>query len=111
MLIDERLQMQEGKKLGATPDEDDVSKILDDMARRTISTLTASTTALGKAGVNIKTLKDRIRAQIVWQDVVRRKFRRDVQIGDADVDEALSDAGDGRRRAAKSPAPPFSCAR
>jgi peptidyl-prolyl cis-trans isomerase SurA len=41
-------------------------------------------------GVNIKTLKDRIRAQFVWQDVVRRKFRRDVQVGDADIDKALA---------------------
>src|SRR6185503_4625802 len=50
-------------------------------------------TALGKAGVNIKTLKDRIRSQLVWQNVVRQKFRREIQIGDVDVDKALSDAG------------------
>ncbi len=41
-------------------------------------------------GVNIKTLRDRVRAQVAWQEVVRRKFRRDVVIGDADVDKALS---------------------
>ena len=45
-------------------------------------------------GVNIKTLKDRIRSQAVWQNVVRKKFRRDVSIGEADVDKALTDAGD-----------------
>ena len=32
LLIDERLQIQEGRKLGVTPDEDDVTKILSDMA-------------------------------------------------------------------------------
>jgi peptidyl-prolyl cis-trans isomerase SurA len=51
--------------------------------------------ALGRAGVNIKTLKDRIRAQIAWQETVRRKFRRDVQIGDADVTAAMSESEEG----------------
>lgn len=94
MLIDERLQIQEGKKAGAIADEADVRKILEDMAAKNNLDVEGLTTALAKAGVNIKTLKDRVRAQIVWQDVVRRKFRRDVLIGDAEVDEALSEAGE-----------------
>jgi peptidyl-prolyl cis-trans isomerase SurA len=93
MLIDERLQLQEGKKNGVTADEADVRKIIDDMAQKNNLDADGLATALSKAGVNIKTLKDRVRAQMVWQDVVRRKFRRDVLIGDAEVDEALSSAG------------------
>jgi peptidyl-prolyl cis-trans isomerase SurA len=93
LLIDERLQLQQGRKLGVTADESDVLKILGDMAGKNNLTVEGLETALGKAGVNIKTLKERIRAQIVWQDVVRRKFRNDVQIGEAEVDEALSEAG------------------
>jgi len=92
LLIDERLQIQEGRKLGVTPDEDDVTKVLSDMASKNKLDVDGLTTALGRAGVNIKTLKDRVRAQLVWQDVVRRKFRREVQIGDVDIDLALSDA-------------------
>ncbi len=94
LLIDERLQIQEGKKLGFTPDEDDVTKIVGDMAAKNNLTVDGLSTALGRAGVNIKTLKDRIRAQLVWQDVVRRKFRHEVQIGDVEVDRALSDSGE-----------------
>jgi peptidyl-prolyl cis-trans isomerase SurA len=93
LLIDERLQIQQGRKLGVTADESDVVKILGDMAGKNNLTVEGLETALGKAGVNIKTLKERIRAQIIWQDVVRRKFRNDVQIGEAEVDEALSEAG------------------
>ncbi len=94
MLIDERLQIQEGQELGATADEDEVTKILGDMAGKNNLDINGLTTALGRAGVNIKTLKDRIRAQLVWQDVVRRKFRREIQIGDVDVDQALSDSAE-----------------
>ncbi|MGV1013374.1 MAG: SurA N-terminal domain-containing protein [Methyloceanibacter sp.] len=94
MLIDERLQIQEGRKQSITPDEDNVRAVVEDMASKNNLDVEGLTTALAKAGVNIKTLMDRVRAQLVWQEVVRRKFRRDVLIGDAEVDEALSDAGE-----------------
>jgi peptidyl-prolyl cis-trans isomerase SurA len=95
MLIDERLQVQQGKKLGITPDEDEVQKVLAGMAQNNKMTPDQLAAALGQMGVNIATLKDRIRSQVVWQDVVRKKFRRDVfvSVGDTEVDKALTDAG------------------
>lgn len=92
-LIDEWLQVQQGRKLSVSVDEDDVTQIVEDMAKKNNLDVDGLATALGKAGVNIKTLKDRIRSQLVWQNVVRQKFRREIQIGDVDVDKALSDAG------------------
>jgi peptidyl-prolyl cis-trans isomerase SurA len=89
-IIDERLQMQQGKKLSIAVDEADVTKIIADMAQKNNLDANGLANALGQMGINIKTLKDRIRSQLVWRDVVRRKFRNDVQIGDADVDKALS---------------------
>ena len=94
MLIEERLQIQQGRKLGLTPDEDDVNKVLVGMAKNNNMSPDQLATALGQMGVNIKTLRDRIRSQVVWQDVVRKKFRRNVSIGEADVDKALTDAGE-----------------
>jgi peptidyl-prolyl cis-trans isomerase SurA len=93
LLIDERLQMQQAHKLGITPDDDDMMQILGDMAKKNNLTVDGLAEALGKAGVNIKTLKDRIRAQLAWQSVVRQKFRHDVDVGDADVDKALAESG------------------
>jgi peptidyl-prolyl cis-trans isomerase SurA len=97
MLIDERLQFQEGRKVSITPVDEDVTAILGDMAQKNNLNVEGLATALGKAGVNIKTLKDRVRAQLVWQATVQKKFRRDIQIADADVDEALASgaAADG----------------
>jgi peptidyl-prolyl cis-trans isomerase SurA len=89
MLIDERLQMQEGRKVSVAPVEEDVTAILTDMAQKNNLNVDGLATALGKGGVNIKTLKDRIRAQLVWRETVKKKFRRDIQIAEADVDEAL----------------------
>ena len=61
MLIEERLQMQEGRRQGVTPDDDEVNKILGDMAKKNNLDVDGLTTALGKTGVNIRTLKDRIK--------------------------------------------------
>ena len=80
MLIEERLQIQQGRKLGITPNEEDVTKVLAGMAKNNNMSPEQLGAALGQMGVNIKTLRDRIRAQVVWQDVVRKKFRRDVSI-------------------------------
>jgi peptidyl-prolyl cis-trans isomerase SurA len=90
MLIEERLQIQQAKKLGLTPDESTVNNVLGGMAQKNNMSPEGLAAALGQMGVNIKTLRDRVRAQVAWQEVVRRKFRRDVVIGDADVDKALS---------------------
>ena len=111
MLIDERLQFQEGRKVSITPVEEDVNAILSDMAQKNNLNVEGLATALGKAGVNIKTLKDRIRAQLVWQATVQKKFRRDIQIADADVDQALaSGAAAGGDAAAEGGAAPAAVA-
>ncbi len=93
MLIDERLQFQEGRKIGVTPDAEEVNKVLGDMASKNNLGVDGLSAALSRSGVNVKTLKDRIGAQLVWQSVVRQKFRREVQVGDLDVDRALVDSG------------------
>lgn len=93
LLIEEKLQMQEGKKQSVTPDEADVNKIVDDMAKKNNLSVDGLAKALGQMGVNVKTLRDRIRAQLVWQDVVRRKFRHEVNVGDIDVDKAIASGG------------------
>jgi peptidyl-prolyl cis-trans isomerase SurA len=90
MLIEERLQLQEARKLGVPVDEAHVDEVVASMAKRNEMDTATLTKNLGQAGVNIKTLRDRVKAQVVWQDVVRRKFRNEVTIGDADVDRALS---------------------
>ena len=94
MLIEERLQIQQAKKLGITPSEEDVTKVLAGMAKNNNMSPEQLGSALGQMGVNIKTLRDRIRAQVVWQDLIRKKFRRDVSIAETDVDKALGSGAD-----------------
>ena len=97
MLIEERLQVQQGKKLSITPDEDRINQVLAGMAKNNNMSSDQLAQALGQMGVNINTLKDRIRSQVVWQQVVRQKFRHDVNVGDAEVDKALTDVGESQK--------------
>jgi peptidyl-prolyl cis-trans isomerase SurA len=63
MLIEEQLQIQQGRKLGITPDEQAVTTVLEGMAKNNNMSPDQLAAALGQMGVNIKTLRDRIRAQ------------------------------------------------
>ena len=95
MLITEHLQFQEGRKLGITASEADVNRVVEDMASRNNLDAAGLATALSGSGVNIRTLKNRIGAQMVWQRVIGQKFRREVSVNDAQIDEALSQSGGG----------------
>lgn len=90
MLIEERLQLQEGRKQGITAAEDDVSKVIGSMAQKNNMSADQLGSALGQMGVNVKTLQDRVRAQIAWQRVVQRKFRHNIVVGESEVDKALA---------------------
>ncbi|ODS00945.1 hypothetical protein AUC68_13560 [Methyloceanibacter methanicus] len=57
MLITERLQYQEGRKLGITASEADVDRVVEDMAARNNLDAAGLSTALGRAGVNVQTLR------------------------------------------------------
>ena len=48
MLIEERLQMQEGRRQGVSPDDDELNKILGDMAKKNNLDVDGLTTALGQ---------------------------------------------------------------
>jgi peptidyl-prolyl cis-trans isomerase SurA len=95
MLITEHLQIQEGRKLGITPSEADINRILEGMAAQNNLDVNGLSTALRSAGVSIRTLKNRIGAQLVWQRVAQQKFRREVTVNDAQIDEALASSGGG----------------
>lgn len=95
MLITEHIQLQEGQKLGITPSEAEVNRVLDGMASQNNLDANGLASALARSGVNIQTLKNRIGAQMVWQRVVQQKFRREVSVNDAQIDEALAETSGG----------------
>lgn len=102
MLIQEQLQLQAGAKMKLFPNEREVNAVLNNMAKQNHLTEATLAAALAHLGVNISTLKNRIRAELVWQQVIRQKFAAMVSVDPAAIDKALKKAGDKVDIAAKT---------
>lgn len=92
-LIEERLKFQEAKKLGVSVSDEQITQTLEGIAKRNKMPMSRLVAGLKQSGVNIRTFRDRIKAALIWRQVVQRKFRHQVSVSAAQVDEALTTAG------------------
>ena len=90
-LINDKLKIQIGKRYKLEVSDQEVDSTFSEMAKRMRLTGDQLTQMLGKSGVDSNTLKDRIRADIAWQQIVRGKFQNSLQIRDKDVDTILEE--------------------
>jgi peptidyl-prolyl cis-trans isomerase SurA len=90
-LIDEKLKTREGKRWGIEFTDTEVDSMYANMASRMHQTADQLTQNLQKGGVNPQTLKSRIRADSVWQQLVRGRFASSLQLSEKDVEDALKD--------------------
>jgi peptidyl-prolyl cis-trans isomerase SurA len=88
-LIDEQLQMQEGKRLEVTVAQDEIQQTLKRLAddnRIPGGDMAAFLTA---HGVPSSTLVNQVRAALTWSKVVQRELRPRVDVGDDEIDAAI----------------------
>ncbi len=93
-LIEEKLKIQEGKRLTITISDDDVNRAFKDMATRNKITEEQFVAQLKSQGIDPSTIKARTKAALVWRDVLRRKFGAQININDRDIDRFVEQAGD-----------------
>lgn len=86
-LVDEQLMLQEAARLGVTVSEAQVDAGILDVARNVRMSSDKLTEVLGAAGVNVATLRDRLRAAIAWQGVTAAAIQPRVQISDLELDQ------------------------
>jgi peptidyl-prolyl cis-trans isomerase SurA len=89
-LIDDRLKLQEAKRLGIQVAEDEVNRVMKGVADRNKMTLEQFQQNLKGTGIDPSTMRERMRAQFAWREVVRRKFSMQVSISQRDVDRMIS---------------------
>jgi peptidyl-prolyl cis-trans isomerase SurA len=92
-LIDERLKLSEARRLRVTISDSQVDNAFNSIAQRTRLTPQQLTQALQGRGVNVRTLRDRLRADLAWQQVVQQRAQRTVTIRDQDVVDAIRRRG------------------
>jgi peptidyl-prolyl cis-trans isomerase SurA len=88
-LIDEKLKVREGKRWGMELTDTEVDSMYASMASRMHQTADQLTQNLQKGGVNPQTLKSRIRADSVWQQLVRGRYSASLQLSEKDIELAL----------------------
>ncbi|MCZ4270959.1 peptidylprolyl isomerase [Maritalea porphyrae] len=90
-LIDEAVMLSEARRLGFEANEKAVDEAYTRIAINAKLSANKLTQILNAAGVQTKTLKDRLRAQYAWQAVVANVLRQKVQISDLDLDLAAKE--------------------
>jgi peptidyl-prolyl cis-trans isomerase SurA len=99
-LIDERLMLQEAKQQKVSVSDAEIDKRLTAMAKsgNEDRSLQQFLEAFKKQGINPKTMKQRIRAQLAWRDVIRKiygfRIASLVGTGDAASDSGAAVTGD-----------------
>jgi peptidyl-prolyl cis-trans isomerase SurA len=92
-LIDEKLKVREGKRWGIDIGDSDVDNAYANMGSRMHRTADQLTQDLAKSGINSGTLKSRIRAELIWQQLIRGRYSGSLQISEKEVDVALQGKG------------------
>ena len=94
-LINERLMISEAKKNNIAVSNQMVSRqsqmsaVRNSKGKDTKAATAAFFKALSSRGVGSATFKDKIKAQIAWQQLIRQKFGREINFGDRDVEREL----------------------
>jgi peptidyl-prolyl cis-trans isomerase SurA len=89
-LIENRLQVQEAERLEIELTQEQLDAGIAEFAGRANLTAEQFTAALAERGVEPQTLRDFIRAGLLWREVVRERYGPRVDITPNDVDRALA---------------------
>jgi peptidyl-prolyl cis-trans isomerase SurA len=93
-LITEKLKVREAKRLGLEVSAADVDNGFAAMASRMRLTPEQLTAQLARSGINVATLKHRIRADIAWPQLVRGRYQSSLQVAEKDILTAIEAKGD-----------------
>jgi peptidyl-prolyl cis-trans isomerase SurA len=92
-LIDEKVKIREGKKFGIDPSAADVDQSYAAMGARMRITADQLTKSLESQGIRPDTLKSRVKADMVWSNLVRGRYKESLQVGEKDVNAAVQEKG------------------
>jgi peptidyl-prolyl cis-trans isomerase SurA len=89
-LIDERLKIQEGKRLGLKAEKTEIDRILQRMESQSGMPPGGMKNYLDNIGISLDTVTARIESDILWRQIVVRRYRRGIRISDGELDEHLA---------------------
>ncbi|WP_168201251.1 peptidylprolyl isomerase [Qingshengfaniella alkalisoli] len=90
ILIADRLKIAAATQAGIEPTEQEVDLAVEDFAGRANLSGTEFLQALGESGIASETIRDFLRVQLAWGDLVRTQFASRARPSDAEIDRAMS---------------------
>jgi peptidyl-prolyl cis-trans isomerase SurA len=93
-LIDEKVKIKEGRKFSIDPTASDVDQQFGAMSSRLRLTPEQLAKSLESQGIRPDTLKARIKAEMVWNNLVRGRYKESLQIGEKEVAAAVKESGE-----------------
>lgn len=88
-LVDEILEIREAKRFGVDPADSDVNDAFGNVASNMNLDAAKLTQLLANGGASAATLKQRLRAQMAWNSLVRGRYKASLEIPDSDVEAQL----------------------
>lgn len=88
-LIDERLKLQEAKKLNALVGKEEVDKVIAQMAGRNKMDSKQFANHLKGMGADVSSMRDRFKAMLSWRNVIRVKFGHQISTMSGSIDQYL----------------------
>lgn len=85
ILVDEQIKVQEAVRLGIEVSEKDIDNGFRTIAGQNKMTADKFGELLSKDGVSVRTLRDQIKSQIAWSQVVQKRLRPQVKITEIDI--------------------------
>jgi peptidyl-prolyl cis-trans isomerase SurA len=93
-LINEKIKIKEAKQFGVDPSVSDIDASFADMSSRMRVSPDQLAKTLEAQGIRPDTLKQRIKADMVWTALVRGRYKESLQVGEREVDSAARTQGD-----------------
>ena len=88
-MVDEKLQIQDAKRLGMKPTDSEVGQRYAEIERAAGLQRGQFRQYLQSVGVAPEIASQQIEAQIAWAKIVRRKVRGQVDVSDTEIDDAM----------------------
>ncbi|MGE0766871.1 MAG: SurA N-terminal domain-containing protein [Hyphomicrobiaceae bacterium] len=92
-LIEERLKLQEAKKLSIVIADVDVDRLFKDMAQRNKMTPAEFEAHLERQGASAHVIKARLKASLAWREVVRKRYGHQINVSQREIEDFATRSG------------------
>jgi peptidyl-prolyl cis-trans isomerase SurA len=89
-LVDEKLELEEAKRLNITVSSSEITGAIERIAKQNDMSMDQFNEFIKREQIPLVTLTDQVRAGIAWSKIIAQKIRPTIEIGDDQVQEYLA---------------------